>query len=157
MIRLRQNLSKKMPIILLGLLAFFFGCNLILFSHNYSNEVFSINQFNIKILEVSKQSENELFVKLNLSNPSMKDIKMITILCNLYYEDKLTAQRYLDFSFEPLILKAQSAITYETTITVNKIALHKGIHVHLEAKATIETTFFGLRTKSAEVDYSVTY
>lgn len=154
---MRQNLLRKMPIILLGLLALFFGYNLILFSQNYSNEVFSINQFNVEILEVSKRSENELFVKLNLSNPSVKDIKIITVLCNLYYEDKLIAQRYIDFSFEPLILKAQSATTYETTVTVNKITLHKGIQVHLEAKATIETTFFGLRTKSAEVDYLVTY
>jgi len=156
--KLTQKLLMKTPIILLVLVAAFFGYKLMIFSQEYYNEVFSIRLFNMSISQVSMQDENELFITLNLTNPSLKNVKVVSIIYDVYYEERLIGRRYLDLSSKPLILEAQSTLNYENSIKkIDEIKLYEGMHTHIKVKITIETSIFGLVHKETEIDYVISY
>lgn len=147
----------KVAIMLLSLIVVVIAYRLTLFSQGYTNEVLSILLFDVDILRVSTKGENEILIRVNLSNPSPKDVNIASIIYDFYYEDDLVSQRYIDLSAEPLVIKKQSNLNDETSVRIGKIQLHEGMRIHVNVRVTVVTAIFGLTARRTEADYIVDY
>ena len=155
-LRLKQKFLMKTPIILLVLTAAFFGYKLVSFSQDYYNEVLSIDLFKINISCISMLDESNLLIVVNLTNPSLKDIKVVSIIYDVYYETDPIGQQYIDLSSKPLILNAQSTLGYESSVrNIGGVQLYEDMQIHIKVKVTIESSIFGLIHKESETDYII--